>query len=186
MPAHEQKTDLMLMADAAKGDAEAFGILARRHGQYMFALAYRMLGDRMQAEDAVQDVLVKIWTSAPNWRQTDAKWTTWMHTVMVRHCLDMLRRRRPTVQADDVDLSDERPSPLRQAMDNQRRMRVAAALQTLPDQQRAAVVLTYYHGLSNAEVASVLGSTVRAVESLLVRGRKHLRDHIGQGWEEQI
>jgi RNA polymerase sigma-70 factor (ECF subfamily) len=179
-------SDIQLMQRVAQGDREAFGALAVRHGHYMYAVAYRMLGEATQAEDAVQDVLIKIWTTAPNWRPTNAKWTTWMHTVVVRHCLDMLRKRRPTVAIEDVDLPDTtQDSPLVQAMDKQKRMQVLGALQSLPDQQRAAVILTYWHGLSNAEVAEVLGSTVKAVESMLVRGRKRLRDEIGDNWGEQ-
>jgi RNA polymerase sigma-70 factor (ECF subfamily) len=181
----EQQTDKELMLCVANGDTHAFATLTMRHGQYMFAVAYRMLADTAQAEDAVQDVLIKVWTAAPQWQPTTAKWTTWLHTVLVRHCLDMLRKRKPAADVDVGDVVDDiARSPLQLVVNNERRLHVLAALQRLPEQQRAAVILTYYHGLSNAEVAQVLGSTVKAVESMLVRGRKALRAHIGDEWEE--
>lgn len=166
--------DGALMARVAQGDAASFRILVERHTEMMYGLAWRMLGDRPEAEDVVQEAFARLWVGAARWTPVGGGVGGWLRRVATNLCLDLLRRPRP-VGGDAVpDHADQ--APLADALlDEDRRSRaVARAVAALPDRQRAAVVLTYHEGVSNAEAAAILGLSVKALESLLVRARHAL------------
>ncbi|WGF90662.1 RNA polymerase sigma factor [Marinivivus vitaminiproducens] len=170
--------DEALMAKVGRGDADAFAVLSARHLARTLALAQRMLGTRGDAEDVAQDVFLRVWTHAPRWRQDGARFTTWLYRVTVNLCLD--RKRRP-VPAH----LDEAPEPADHRVDTEADMErrqtadlVADALAHLPERQRAALALCYDAGLGNVEAAAVLDISIGALESLLVRGRRALRERL--------
>ena len=170
----EGPADHDLMARAARGDQRAFRILAERHAGAALRLARRILGSEALAEDVVQEALLRVWTHAPRWRP-EAAFRTWLYRIVVNLALNAKRRTPPLPidaaahvaardsAADDRLLRDERDRKL------------AAAIETLPPRQRAAIVLTYQEGLSNAEAADVLDTSVSSVETLLVRATRTLR-----------
>ncbi len=167
--------DEALLLSAGRGDRRAFTALVERHIGRAGAIAGRMLGIRADAEEVVQEAFLRVWQKAPEWR-TDggAKFTTWLHRILVNLCIDR-RRRRPTVPIDAIEEpADEAADGFDRALAGERRQRVATALGTLPERQRAAIVLSYYEGLSNVAVAEALEVSVGAVESLLVRARRSL------------
>ncbi len=166
--------DRALMARVAAGDGAAFRILTERHTPLVFGLAWRMLGDGAEAEDVVQDVFTKLWVGAKGWTPLGGGLGAWLRRIAANACLDRLRRRRHVSGEPVPERADEAPGADAMIDANRRRQAVAAAIQALPDRQRAAIVLTYYEGVPNAEAAAMLDLGVKALESLLVRARQSL------------
>ena len=167
-----------LMARVANGDERAFRTLAERHAGAALRLARRILGNDTMAEDVVQDALLRVWINAPRWRP-EAAFRTWLYRIVVNLCLNA-KRRAPDLPLDAAaQVADAGPAPDEQLQLRDRDKRLAAAIDALPERQRAAVVLTYQEGLSNADVAEVLDTSVSSVETLLVRARRALRDIFG-------
>jgi RNA polymerase sigma-70 factor (ECF subfamily) len=176
------ESDEALMVRVARGDEQAFRLLARRHLPAMLGLARRMLGNAAEAEDVAQEALMRVWTHAPRW-QPLAQFRTWLTRIVVNLCLDR-KRRAPWVALEEAgDIVDPAPGAGEQAETFERERTVAAAIDKLPPRQREAIMLTYGEGLSNAQVAEVLDTTVSAVETLLVRGKQNLRRTLGDAIE---
>ena len=168
------ESDEALMARIARGDEPAFRVLARRHLPAMLGLARRILGNPADAEDVVQEAMLRVWTHAPRW-QPLAQFRTWLTRVVVNLCLDR-KRRAPWVELEAAgELADPALGAGEKAERDERDRLVAAAIAELPARQRAAIVLTYGDGMSNAQVAEILDTSVSAVETLLVRGKQNLR-----------
>jgi RNA polymerase sigma-70 factor (ECF subfamily) len=178
-PASGGESDGALMARVAAGDGAAFRLVVERHAAMVHALAWRMLGPA-DAEDVVQESFTRLWVNAKGWVPAGGGLGGWLRRVATNVCLDRLRKPRTVSDVLLGDHLDESP-PADEALDAARRdAAVAAAVRALPDRQRAAIVLTYYEGVPNAEAASILGLGVKAVESLLVRARQALTDTLGR------
>jgi RNA polymerase sigma-70 factor (ECF subfamily) len=172
-------SDEALMARVAGGDQAAYRLLTRRHLPAMLALARRILGNASDAEDVVQEAMLRVWTHAPRW-QPLALFRTWLTRVVVNLCLDR-KRRAPWVELEAAgEIVDPALGPDQRTEHSERDQLVAAAIGELPARQRTAIMLTYGDGMSNAQVAEILGSTVSAVETLLVRGKQNLRRALGR------
>lgn len=169
-----------LMARAGVGDAAAFNRIVGAHMAMVHGLAWRMLGDAAEAEDVVQECFVKLWVNAKGWTPSGGGLGAWLRRVATNACLDRLRK--PKGVSDAVLAEHADASPLADAAIDEARRRdaVAGAVRALPDRQRAAIVLTYYEGASNAEAAAILGLGVKALESLLVRARQALTRSLSQ------
>jgi RNA polymerase sigma-70 factor, ECF subfamily len=184
-------SDEELMTRIAGSDAQAFEILVRRHQRRILNLIYRSIGDRIQAEDVAQEVFLRVWRAAEDYTPK-AKFTTWVYRIAVNLCLDALKathRKQPFMHlyAGDENPSendgvlngyDGAPSPEELLIDAEESGRIFAALQGLPTNQRLAVVLKKFDGLSYDEISRILGCSVSAVESLLVRAKRTLRDQL--------
>ncbi len=174
----ETASDEDLMLRTGQGDRAAFRRLMARHAAKMLALARRMVPNHADAEEIVQEAMIRVWVNAPRWR-ADAAFRTWLYRVTVNLCLNR-RRQKPFVPLDDAsEVPDPSPSAADELAKRQTERLVANLIAGLPDRQRAAIVLTYYEGLSNAETASVLDTTVSSVEALLVRAKRMLRAGLG-------
>jgi len=171
----EKAGDDALLAQAGAGDQRAFRTLVARHLSRVLSLARRMTGNVAEAEDVAQEAFLRAWQKAAVWHAGEARFSTWLYRVVVNLCLDR-RRRKPTTPLEAAgDPLDPAPSVELRLVEDQRTRIVAVALAALPDRQRAALVLSYYEELSNAAAAEILGVSVSALESLLVRARKALR-----------
>ena len=167
-------SDEALMARIARGDESAFRALAGRHLPVMLGLARRILGNAADAEDVAQEAMLRVWTHAPRW-QPLALFRTWLSRVVVNLCLDR-KRKAPWVDLEAAgELADPAPLAGEAAEAAERDRLLTAAIAELPARQRAAIVLSYTEGMSNAQVAEILDTTVSAVETLLVRGKQNLR-----------
>jgi RNA polymerase sigma-70 factor (ECF subfamily) len=166
--------DGALMRRVSAGDSGAFRLLVERHTPMVHALAWRMLGDGAEAEDVVQEAFVRLWVNAKRWTPAGGGLGGWLRRVGTNLCLDRLRKRRLVFDGELPEPADDSPPVDAQIDDERRRAAVAASILALPDRQRAAIVLTYYEGVPNAEAASILGIGVKALESLLVRARQTL------------
>jgi RNA polymerase sigma-70 factor (ECF subfamily) len=172
------REDRALLAAHVDGDPDAFAEIVRRHRDRLWAVALRTTGDPDDASDALQDALIAAFRRAGSFRG-DAQVTTWMHRIVVNACLDRMRRRRahPTDPLpDDEDrlgaLADE--VAVDPAEQSERRADVMAALATLPDEQRAALVLIDMEGYSVDEAAQILDCAPGTVKSRCSRGRARL------------
>jgi RNA polymerase sigma-70 factor (ECF subfamily) len=167
--------DEVLMATVAEGDQGAFAVLARAETPRLLRFT-RSLVAPAEAEEVVQESLLRLWQQAETW-QPNGRVSTWLHQVAYRLCIDRLRRRRPSVGIEEVqdDLEDPDPAP------DQRLIRVAeaeavrAAINALPERQRVAILLCHFQELSQAEASAVMEIGEEAYESLLARGRRRLR-----------
>ncbi|MGW4836933.1 RNA polymerase sigma factor SigM [Streptomyces globisporus] len=175
----EAPSDSDLLAQHVAGDPDAFGELVRRHRDRLWAVALRTLGDREEAADAVQDALVKAFRAAHTFRGQSAV-TTWLHRITVNACLDRVRKAasRKTSPVDDAERLDQLLEPhesaeapaVRQDLHHQ----LQKALDTLPAEQRAALVLVDMQGYPVAEAASILEVPAGTVKSRCARGRARL------------
>jgi RNA polymerase sigma-70 factor (ECF subfamily) len=164
-----------LIRRVAAGEPRAMRMLMTEHLPRIMALATRMLGTVAGAEDVAQETFVRIWTNAARWNSGGARFSTWVHRVVLNLCYDQLRRRAPIASGDPPDVPDAGPAPDAGLLAEDSGHRVERALQSLAPRQREAIILVYYQGLSNIEAASVMNVSVDALESLLARGRRSLQ-----------
>ncbi len=171
--------DDALMARVRSRDQVAFRAIVDRHLTALHRIAYRMTGDAADAEDVAQEALLRLWRDADRWQPGMAGTGAWLNRVTVNMCLDRLRRRRFTVDAEVQERVDEAPlAP--DAMDAEaERAATVAAIAALSGRQRAAIVLTYYEELPNAAAAEAMDMNIKAFESLLLRARAALRTALG-------
>jgi len=178
-----------LMARIAEGDEDAFEILVNRHQTSILNLVYRFIGDRTQAKDLAQEVFLKVWQSAQNY-EPKAKFTTWIYRITANLCFNELKSARRKKwfsfnrSNEDGDhtfeetLSDSAPSAEDLLLENERNRQISDALQSLPENQRMAMILKRYDELSYREIGQIIGCSVSAVESLLVRAKKTLQEKL--------
>jgi RNA polymerase sigma-70 factor (ECF subfamily) len=172
----DETADEALMARIADGDRAAFAALVTRHLDRAVRTAQRLLGDRGEAEDVAQDAFFRLWQHADRWRPEGGRFTTWFYRVVVNAAIDRLRRPR-LLPIDDVpEPEDEQPNAFRTLHQTEVTRSVKAAMAELPERQRTALTLCHYEGLGNIEAAEVMGITVGALESLLIRAKRQLRD----------
>jgi RNA polymerase sigma-70 factor (ECF subfamily) len=168
--------DKDLLDRLAENDEIAFRGLVERHIDRAYAIALRILGNVADAEDVVQDTMLKVWTHRGRWQHGRAKFSTWLYRVVSNRCID-LRRKPRTENIDAVpEVADAKPDASSVIERNEVNNLLEVAMQRLPEQQRLAVILSYHENMSNGEIAEVMDTTVAAVESLLKRGRQQLRE----------
>ncbi len=179
------RADQAMMAAIADGDQSAFATLMRDFAPPLLRFARATLAaSPAEAEEVVQEALVRLWQQAGAWRP-DGRVSTWLHQVAYRLCIDRLRRRRPSVDIDSVeaDLADPAPLPGARLVQLEDATAVQAAVASLPERQRVAIVLCHFQELTQAEAAGIMGIGEEAYESLLARGRRRLRAMLAGGEE---
>lgn len=181
----DEPSDEHLMARIARGDQTAFRLLARRSVPMAIGLARRVLGNVADAEEVAQEAMLRVWTNAPRWRP-EARFRTWLYRIVLNLCFNR-RRRAPFASLDDAgDPADPAPDAAKQLEQSEQDRAIATAIAALPERQRAAIVLTYHDGLSNAETADALGTSRPAVEALLVRAKQALRQSLGPMFADDV
>ena len=171
----------------ANGDSSGARLLTLRLVPRILGYAARLLNDRAEAEDVAQEAMLRLWRVAPDWRQGEAKISTWLYRVTTNLCTDRLRlrMRRNVVALDDApDIADAAPGAVAVLIEADRMAALNAALTSLPDRQREAVVMRHIEGLSNPEIADVMDIGIEAVESLISRGKRALVANLAKRQEE--
>jgi RNA polymerase sigma-70 factor, ECF subfamily len=171
--------DRLSVQAALAGDQSAFADLMARYQSAVYNMAYRMLGDPTEAEDAAQEVFVRAWKQLRTFQQ-DKRFSTWLLSIASHHSIDVLRRRKPSAPLDDVALyvpSDD-PAPDELALQGEQREMVQRLLQSLPEKYRTVTVLRYYNDLSYDEIARTTGLTESAVKTQLHRARRMLAEQL--------
>ncbi|MDA5194702.1 RNA polymerase sigma factor [Govanella unica] len=180
--AAEIESDEALIAAVAIGDRQAFASLVDRHSDRAFGFAVRIVRVAAEAEDAVQEAFLKVWTEAGRYKADRGRFAPWFYRVLYNHCVDRLRRKTPVPYEDLSDHPSTDPDPEMMAATAMRQRKVSAALDQLPERQRTAVLLCYFQGLSNREAAEVMEVGVKGLEALLVRARRQLAETL-KGFE---
>jgi len=171
--------DRLAVQAALRGDQAAFADLVTRYQTAVYNMAYRMLGDPTEAEDAAQEVFVRAWNQLHTFQQ-DRRFSTWLLSIASHHAIDVLRRRKPVAPLDDVALyvESEEPAPEELALQGEQRDMVKKMLNTLPEKYRSVTVLRYYNDLSYDEIAHMTGLTESAVKTQLHRARRMLAEQL--------
>lgn len=172
-----EKSDDHLLLDSIKdGHHRAFDILVERHHLMFYRVAYRLLNNREEAEDIVQDAFLKLWENPALWDGSrNNKFTTWFYRVVVNLCYDRQRKKKPLPLADDYDAPDH-AMPIDQIIeDEQESSAVHASIKKLPERQKQALVLCFFEELSNKDAAKIMNVSTRALQSLLMRAKENLK-----------
>jgi len=173
--------DLSEIRAIAGGDSAAFQRLIDREAPRLVRFAYGMLGSLDEAEDAVQDTLIRLWENAASWTP-DARIGTWLHRVCYNRAIDSLRRRRTVVDEGALDdFPDDVDTPDAAIIRAETILSVRDAIDRLPARQRTAVLLFHFQDFSQRDAASVMGISEDAFESMLARARRQLKRLIGDG-----
>ncbi|MCA1221164.1 RNA polymerase sigma factor [Streptomyces sp. 8L] len=170
--------DALLAVRAGEGDADAFETLVRRHTPELLRLANRLVSDRGDAEDAVQESLVSAWRRLPGFRR-DSEFATWMFRIVTNKCLNQLRARHPTTPLDAVPeppAPDHTASPARAAETSAAVSDLGKALRILSPEQQACWVLRELYGLSYEDIAAAVGINQKAVRGRIYRARRALTE----------
>jgi RNA polymerase sigma-70 factor (ECF subfamily) len=182
--------ELRLVEAATRGDVESFNALVRLYEGRVYNLCYRMLGDAESAADAAQDTFLSAYRNLRSFRGGSLR--SWLLRIATNTCYDTLRarKRRPAVSLDAAD-EDDQSSPLQLPDSSETpdefalRRELAGAIQrgldTLPEDQRAVLILSDIEGLSYEEIAQVTGANLGTVKSRLSRGRSRLREVLRAG-----
>ncbi len=169
--------DEALLVLYANKDPDAARLLAHRLMPRLVGYAGRLLTDRAEAEDVAQETMLRLWKLAPDWRGGEAKVSTWAYRVAQNLCTDRLRRRqrqRATGLDDVAEPASDAATAVAGLIEADRMAALDAALASLPERQRSAVILRHIEGLTNTEIAEILQIGVEAVESLTARGKRAL------------
>jgi RNA polymerase sigma-70 factor (ECF subfamily) len=169
----------------ATGDSAAFRRLIDREGPRLLRFARSLLGSLEEAEDVVQDTLIRLLENAATWTP-DARIGTWLHRVCYNRSVDILRRRRPVADEGVLEaLPESSDLPDAQLIEGETLRSLREAIERLPERQRTAVLLFHYQDLAQREAASVMGISEAAFESVLARARRQLKRWlaVGQGGE---
>ena len=169
--------DGQLMLRAAAGDMDAFEALVERHQQVALNVAFRFLGDRTLAEDAVQEAFLRLLASASRYQPT-AAFRTYLYTVVWHICVDVYRKRRPESLEALPAQEDPGPGPVQAAVESERAELVREAVQELPPRQRMALVLKHFEGMSYDEIGAALDCSPTAVDALLIRAKRRLAEKL--------
>jgi RNA polymerase sigma-70 factor (ECF subfamily) len=188
------RTDEELVARATAGDLESFNQLVTRWERPIYALAYRTLGREEDARDVVQEAFLRAYRGLRGFKG-EAKFSSWLYRITLNLCRDWIRRERraPVVQVpegtDPVELADQRASPAESVEDLVARREmsraVARAMQDLSDDQRMAIVLKEYHGLTFQEIADMLNCPLSTVKTRLYQGLSMLRRRLERQQADQ-
>jgi RNA polymerase sigma-70 factor (ECF subfamily) len=177
--------EVIWLEKARRGDQEAFSHLVEAYQGPVYNLAYRMLGNAVEAEDAAQETFVRMYTKLHTY-QPDRKLSSWVFSIASHYCIDRLRRRRWNwLSLDDDPVAAVLPSrqrgPEEAALRREARDEVQELVARLAPGYRVPIILRYWHDLSYEEIADVMGLTVQAVKSRLHRGRLQMAERMPVG-----
>lgn len=167
---------------AMEGDKEAFGKIIEAYQGPVFNLAYRMLSNANEAEEAAQEAFIRAYTRLDSYNP-ERKFSTWLLSITSNYCIDQIRKRRAILLSIDEPLpphpalmSDKAAGPESQMIHSETEVMVQSLLSELAPDYRQAVVLRYWYDFSYEEIADVMDTTVSAIKSRLFRARKQLAE----------
>jgi len=178
-----QENDSLWVQRTLEGDPQAFGELVQQYERDVFNLAYRMLNDWGEAEDAAQEAFLRAYSNLDRYDMSRS-FKTWLLSITSNHCIDRLRRRRLTWLSLEEPLpphpalTSDVPGPEEATLTNELNLFVQGMLDELSPDYRLAVVLRYWYDLSYAEIADMLDTTESAIKSRLFRARQALANQL--------
>jgi RNA polymerase sigma-70 factor (ECF subfamily) len=175
------ETDEALIELVTDGDRGAFAELAKRHSKRYYRVAYRMVFNKNDAEDIAQEAFLKLWDKPYLWeRNKHSKFSTWFYRVVVNLCIDRNRKKSPLRLKDGIEIVDNKASTVDSLDAQQKKQILKKLILGLPERQQVALNLCYYEGISNKEAADIMGVGLKALQSLLIRGKNTLREKTKQ------
>lgn len=179
--------DWMLMHRVAAGDQHAVEELYDRFGSLVFKVARQFLSSQAEAEDAVQEVFVRLWQTADRYDPRRAKLVTWVMLIARRHLIDRIRRNavRPTESAmenSELSATTVNDAPDRQPQANERNAMLRKRIAELPELQRIVIERAYLQGFTLREVSEQLNAPLGTIKSALSRGLERLRERTKSDW----
>lgn len=172
--------EALWLMEARQGNREAFGRLVNAYQAPVYNLAYRMLSNVGEAEEATQEAFVRAYTRLASY-DPNRKFSTWILSITSNYCIDVLRKRRALMLSLDEPLpahpalmSDREAGPESQTMLNEQQQLVQTMLRELPEEYRETVTLRYWYDLSYEEIAEIMQTSVSAIKSRLFRARREL------------
>lgn len=180
-----QDDEARWLAQAQKGDPQAFSLIVEQYQRPVYNLCYRMLGNAQDAEDAAQETFLRVYKAMHRY-DTKRSFSSWLLSIAAHYCIDQIRKRRfKLVSVEELpvpDLPDVSPGLEARLKDKEERLRIRALLEVLDPTDRAAVVLYYWYDYSYKEISQTLSLSISAVKSRLHRARRAMA---GQWMEGQ-
>lgn len=180
------ESDASLVTSLAAGDTAAFQALMQRHLSAVVATARRIVREEAEAEDIAQDTFLRLWDKAAELEISDHGVRPWLRRVASNRAIDGLRKAQRYDVTDEVPEQPDAPQQLAGLEAADASVRVHEALESLPQRQRIAISLFHFDELSQREVADAMEISEDALESLLARGRRRLREHLKDDWRELL
>ena len=183
---YEELTDLGLLAGMESGDRDALAALYDRYGRRVFALAARVLNDPIASEEVTQDVFMSVWRRGSSYSPEKGKFTTWLFSIAHNRTIDELRRRRRDLNRNNDDIEDHislesrEISPADAAVAQSEYAQVREALEVLPAEQRLVIEMSYFKGLTQAEIAERTGQPLGTVKTRMRLALRKLRGALGK------
>ena len=178
--------DWMLMHRVSGGDEEAVVELYDRFSSLVYKVARQVLPSRAEAEDAVQEVFVRLWQTADRYDPRRAKLVTWVMLIARRHLIDRLRRSaaRPSTRTSEGVFTGAAPDgrPDRKPQETEQNTRLLKRISELPELQRTVIERAYLHGYTLREVSQQLEAPLGTIKSALSRGLHRLRERAKADW----
>ena len=168
--------DSKLMALIANGDKEAMSEFINRNLDSIINFATRYTGQRSDAEDIAQEAFTRVWTKASQWKQQEIPVKNWLFRITYNLCIDMLRKRKTSGDTINEDNLVSFITPEDQLATAEKQNKLNLMLKKLPERQCTAILFCHYQGISNKEAANIMDISIDALESLLSRGRRKLRE----------
>ncbi len=186
----------VLVQKSKQGDVEAFEELIAAYQKKVLNLAFRMLGNPADAEDAAQDIFVRVFKSIANFNEESA-FSTWLYKISTNVCLDILRRRKRQNENNmvsihqyssedeeyELPIEDKAPTPYEEAQKSEAMRALERALTKLAEEQKAVIIMRDIHGLSYEEIAAAMNCSLGTIKSRINRARLSLRKLLEQDKE---
>lgn len=178
-----QIPDIELMELVKSGDTTAYTLLVDRYMSPIFKFAYSFVKNIEKAEDITQDTFIVLWSKADNW-EAKGQLKSWLFRIARNKCIDHIRSTKQHLDVDDLEISSKIASQEQQLYNEQMANVIDAHMQALAPRQREAITLVHFVECTNIEAAEIMDISVDALESLLARGRKKLRESL-KGLQEE-
>ena len=171
--------EFSIIRECVNGRVEKYALLVEKYKVMAFTVAYRMLGDTDTANDMAQESFVSAYVGLRDFKY-NAKFSSWLYSIVLNKCRDHLRDRKEAVPVDDLAeyLPAKGPDPEQAASSQQTRDAVQKALDLLPEQYREVIILKHLEELGYEEIAEILGEKVIALKVRAHRGREMLKEHL--------
>ncbi len=183
MDVSTSRTDEELIADLGRGDAEALGLLYDRYRRLAMAVAYRILDDASAAEDCLQDAFVQVWRNHASYHPERGSVKSWLLTIVRNAAIDRHRgkegRARQDRPIDEVEyLLGDNDDPHAQAVESLQAEQIKTAIDGLPNEQREAITLAFFNGLTHQEIAERTGAPLGTVKGRMRLGLRKMREQL--------
>ena len=174
-----------LIGRSVGGDESAYELLVEQHLPSLSSYVMRMMANAAEADDIIQETFIRLWTDGYKYKPRSAKLTTWLHNIAHNLCIDYFRKHNRLIAEEGEQPDAAVIGPEENYIRHSLGRHIQGAMMAIPERQRSAIIMCHYQGLSNRDAASVIGVSVEALESLMARGRKKLRNILTLDWQEE-